>query len=1540
MKKIIYYFLPALFFTTFLYSQSNHESHKTTKVSNEIYKKIKIPKPSSELINKLGGLGLDLDCGSQFDSNGDFLLEVSAREASRISKVTTYEVVIDDMESFYAKRALKNLPQAKSTLRTQKLSKTKSTNKTTSLKSTTFGNITHRFENTEIDWAVPINYQLGASFGGCLTVNETSAQLDLMRSLYPNLITAKVNASPTDQRTIGGRPVYVVKISNSSISGTKPQTLYTGMTHSREVASLMNLTYFMWYLLENYATDPDVKNLVDNHELYFIPIVNPDGLAYNQAQAPNGGGMQRKNRRDTGSCSTYLDGVDLNRNWGTYWGYDNQGSSNVGCDDTYRGTAGFSEAETTIIKDFFLLHNFKTSVNHHSYKNAALHGRAAFYHPNNNTDNTPVLTGRENEYYQYSHDMTQFSRYAYGSSPNISYWNNGNCNDWMSEGSGKNTLCWTPENGAPTGEGGFWPTPTQITPIAKRAVRMNFIAGYYSGVYAKLHDLTKSDLTSTSGTLTFGLERVGQTSGDFTVTVTPVSSNILSVTNVGTQTSMTVLEQRNLNVNFTLSPTIAAKEKIVFEVTLSNGSYIIYKTRIEKYYNPTNLFTPNANPTTLTGSGWTASGTTPWTFTATDGFGGTAGYTTNSTASYANANTTADLTQTTAISLAGKQQVAIQFNAKWDLERSFDYVQLQGSPDGGTTWIAMNGKYTKPGTTSAVTDYSTTLLTTSKTPADKLFQPDNLPIYDGDKFDKWVLEEYYISATENSGLFNKASVKFRFILRTDSNNRNHGYNTTFKGFRFDNFKVLEIISSPPVVICKNATLSLNSAGSLTVLTTDVDNGSSDDIGITSISVSPNTFNCTHANTTQAVTLTVTDADGQTSTCISNVTIQDTTAPVANVASLTTSTAQCSVSLTAPTALDNCSGTITGNTTTTFPITTQGTTSVTWTYTDAKGNASTQTQNVIIDDTVAPVTPTLANITGQCSVTPTAPTTTDACAGTITGTTSTPFPITAPGTTVITWNFNDGNGQSINVNQNVIIDSTTWNGTAWSNGLPASGKGAIITGNLTISANLTACSLTVNNNAVVTVNSSVNLDIYGDVNVSTGSSLTFENNSNLVQTKTTNGNSGTISIKRNSSALFRLDYTMWSSPVTGSQTLGLFSPLTATSRFYEYTTATNLYGSVANTIPFSLAKGYLIRMPNTWVDFGVGSAASWTGTFTGVPNNGNLSYTMSLAGTGYNAIGNPYPSTLNIDNFINGNIGNINGTLYFWRKRNDATNLTSYSTCTTAGCAVTNGHTYANGDYISIGQGFIVKATSTTLNFTNTMRIANNQNQFFKTKAIEKNRIWLNLLKDTTPVNQMLLGYMSGATMQIDPAIDGAYFNDSQTALNSLIGSEEFAIQGRALPFDAADEVPLSFKVLNAGNYSIAIDHVDGLFSGNQDIIIKDNATGTETDLKTGGYAFTAVAGVDNTRFSLKYQKTLGINSPVFHENSLVVFKNNGKIFIKSNATTIDNVKIYDIRGRLLLEKNKVNATETNVESSIFANQVLIVQITTEDNKVVKKKVVN
>jgi len=174
--------------------------------------------------------------------------------------------------------------------------------------------------------------------------------------------------------------------------------------------------------------------------------------------------------------------------------------------------------------------------------------------------------------------------------------------------------------------------------------------------------------------------------------------------------------------------------------------------------------------------------------------------------------------------------------------------------------------------------------------------------------------------------------------------------------------------------------------------------------------------------TTVVTWSFDDGNGNVSTADQNIIIKDTTAPVAPV--LTDITAECSATPTAPTAVDNCSGIITGTTTTIFPITTQGTTVVTWSFDDGNGNVATADQNIIIKDTTAPVAPILTEITAECSVTPTAPTAVDACSGTITGTTTTIFPITTQGTTVVTWSFDDGNSNVSTADQNIVITDTT------------------------------------------------------------------------------------------------------------------------------------------------------------------------------------------------------------------------------------------------------------------------------------------------------------------------------------------------------------------------------------------------------------------------------------------------------------------------------------------------------------------------------------
>ncbi|MBH1960110.1 MAG: hypothetical protein I8H68_08365 [Flavobacteriia bacterium] len=174
-----------------------------------------------------------------------------------------------------------------------------------------------------------------------------------------------------------------------------------------------------------------------------------------------------------------------------------------------------------------------------------------------------------------------------------------------------------------------------------------------------------------------------------------------------------------------------------------------------------------------------------------------------------------------------------------------------------------------------------------------------------------------------------------------------------------------------------------------------------------------------------------------------------------------------------------------------------------------------------------------------------------------------------------------------------------------------------------------------------------------------------------------------------------------SPVSGSQTLQQFSPSTLADRFYIYDTSTDIFKAVVPSATlFAPAQGYLIRMRNNHVTYSPGiSAQSWTGTFTGKPNNGTVSLTVSGEGQGYNTIANPYPSEIDADTFMADNADAIGGTLYFWRRRNSTPDqgntMAYYATYTEAGgtavpTADPNIPSIKPNGYIQVGQGFLVQ----------------------------------------------------------------------------------------------------------------------------------------------------------------------------------------------------------------------------------------------------------
>ena len=380
--------------------------------SYELYKEIKIDDVDIELINQLNKLHIHLD-HVHVESDYSIKFAISESELKRIDSFNIpYEIIHDDLEAFYASR------------------------------------LTNDIESRDFEYG---------SMGGYYTWNEIVENLDELFQDYPNLVAEKISIG----QSLEGRDIWALKMSdNPNIDEDEAEVLYTGLHHAREPMSYMNLFYYMNWLVENYGTDQLATDILNNRELWFVPALNPDGLVYNQQIAPNGGGMQRKNTRET--CNGGVDGVDLNRNYSFMWGLDDQGSSSNGCDETYRGTSPFSEPETTAMASFVEQHDFPIALNYHSYSNLLIYPFGYSYdNPMNEEDlNTFIEIGEE---------LVSINGYELGTGPDLLYPVNGEACDWMYGVHG--IFAYTPEVGS--SQDGFWPSTNRIIPLCEENLYAN-----------------------------------------------------------------------------------------------------------------------------------------------------------------------------------------------------------------------------------------------------------------------------------------------------------------------------------------------------------------------------------------------------------------------------------------------------------------------------------------------------------------------------------------------------------------------------------------------------------------------------------------------------------------------------------------------------------------------------------------------------------------------------------------------------------------------------------------------------------------------------------------------------------------------------------------------------------------------------------------------------------------------------------------------------------------------------------------------------------
>lgn len=666
-----------------------------------IYSKVKIFATNVEL-TEISTLGVTIDHGNH-KSDQWFIADLSSLDIQILEDNSiTYQILIEDVATYYAEHSTDASPKA------------------------------DRVDCPESEGdigsgpATPDNFELG-SMAGYYTYEEYLTELDEMRAAYPDLITEKDGIS--DFETWEGRPIHWVKISdNPEVDEDEKEVMYSAIHHAREPMSLSQTIFYMWYVLENYGTNDEITYLVDNTEMYFVPMINPDGYKYNHTTNPDGGGMHRKNRNpDIGFSNK---GVDLNRNYSYHW--NEAGTSPDENSDIFAGDSAFSEPETQAIKWFCENHEFEFAFNAHA------HGDLLLF---------PIGWATEeyaehHDYFQtYSNHMAEYNGYDPVKATDL-YPAAGDSDDWMYIDEETEIYAMTPEVGD-----AFWPPSAAIVTTCKEMYFPNIVLSHLPHVYGITTDLESSKVSTLTGYFNYELERLGLEDGAIEISMTAITGiETLGAVNMHTLDLMEIIED---SISFELSPGIAFGDEITFVLHTNNGTWTRNDTLTKSFGAGTVVFFDDCTDL----MNWTGE----WDIT-NEIFYSPANCITDSPydGTYGN-NVEKEIELDESFTFSHATYAYVNFRAQWEIENNYDYVHFMISTNNGDSWLPLCGKYTNTGVANQD-------------------DGEGEPLYDGMQMD-WVLEE--IDLTD---YLDEADVRFKFLLITDGG-------LQMDGFYFDDFAI-------------------------------------------------------------------------------------------------------------------------------------------------------------------------------------------------------------------------------------------------------------------------------------------------------------------------------------------------------------------------------------------------------------------------------------------------------------------------------------------------------------------------------------------------------------------------------------------------------------------------------------------------------------------------------------------------------------------------------------------------------------------------------
>ena len=663
--------------------------------ASDIYQSIRVFEPTIETINTIGSLGIPLD---HMTGKKDVFIDLTVNEDETIELLSLgikLDILIPDLTAHY-----------------------KSRNRST----------------------ISREFPLG-SMQGNYTWDELNERFDELQSAYLNLISERIIIG----QSIEGRDIWAFKVSdNPNNDEDEPEVLYTGLTHSREPLSMMNLFYFVQQLVEQYGTDPELTYLTNNREMWFIPVINPDGYVYNESIEPNGGGMHRKNRLDTNCGNGTGRGVDLNRNYGYGWGANDTGSSPDPCSATYRGESSFSEPETQAVRDFILSRNFKNVLHYHSFSNVYIHAYGDASLP----DEPDLTTLRE-----IGNEMARYNGYPYGTGfEMIGYTVNGDAVDWTY--GDQNIIAYTPEVG--TQSQGFWPSEDDVSHLCIDQLYANKVFSFVAGSDIIIHSYEISEEFIEQGEeaeieILIQNRGLSNSDGDIQINLIPLNDWVTFELESYLISEIDARDSDDITFPFTISNNANSGGSSGIIISLqSANSYSRIDTIEFLIGEPHTLFYDSFENDLLN---WTIDG--EWGLTD-DAATGSYALSDSPDGDYQeNQETIAEINQN--INLDYLSNPMVTFSAKWDIESNWDFVRFQAFIiDSG--WVSLQGVFTEEGSGQSA-------------------QPLGQHGYDGMQED-WVEEVIYLNQLEGEEISG-----FRFIQTSD--NFVEG-----DGFTFDDFSIM------------------------------------------------------------------------------------------------------------------------------------------------------------------------------------------------------------------------------------------------------------------------------------------------------------------------------------------------------------------------------------------------------------------------------------------------------------------------------------------------------------------------------------------------------------------------------------------------------------------------------------------------------------------------------------------------------------------------------------------------------------------------------